>query len=116
MKKGEKKKNLELWEEELSEERTLLSNERTLLSYIRTSFAIVVAGIAIIGFFKNGFVNFLGFVVLFVGIFVLVLGVIYYFIRKRDIEKERQSSKIFSFLATFMTFVFPIFSSNPAAS
>jgi putative membrane protein len=74
-------------EEELSEERTLLSNERTLLSYIRTSFAVIVAGIAILGFFREGTANVLGFIVLFIGVLFLVFGIIYYFIRKKNILK-----------------------------
>ncbi len=81
-----KKKKVDL-EGELSEERTLLSNERTFLSYIRTAFAVIIAGIAIIGFFREGFLNILGFLVLFVGILFLFLGITYYFIRKKKIER-----------------------------
>lgn len=79
---------MEELEEELSEERTLLSNERTLLSYIRTAFAVIVAGIAIIGFFKEGIANTLGFFVLGLGIIFLVIGVIYYFYRKKKFRKK----------------------------
>lgn len=74
-------------EKELSEERTLLSNERTLLSYIRTSFAIIVAGIAILGFFREGVANILGFAVLFAGVILLVFGIVYYLTRKKKILK-----------------------------
>jgi putative membrane protein len=73
------------YEKELSEDRTVLSNERTLLSYIRTAFAVIVAGIAILGFFKGGVTNTIGFIVLFGGIAFLILGLIYYFIRKRKL-------------------------------
>jgi len=65
-----------------------MSIERTLLSYIRTAFAIIVAGIAVIGFFREGFVNTIGFIVLFVGIGFLIVGIIYYFVRKKKIEEE----------------------------
>lgn len=85
MKKRKSKADLE---QEFSEERTLLSNERTLLSYIRTAFAVIVAGIAIIGFFREGSVNIVGFVVLFFGILLLIIGLIYYFIRKKQIIHE----------------------------
>ncbi len=80
-------KKAKLLEEELSEERTLLSNERTFLSYIRTAFAIIVAGIAIIGFFREGMVKTLGFMVLLAGILFLIFGIIYYFVRKDKIKK-----------------------------
>jgi len=76
-------------EEELSEERTLLSNERTFLAYIRTAFTILIAGIAIINLFNLGILNFVGFALLVAGAFFLVLGLIYYIIRKRKIREGK---------------------------
>jgi putative membrane protein len=90
-----KKKRHGVLEEELSEERTLLSNERTLLSYVRTAFAVIVAGIALLGFFREGTANILGFVVLFVGILFLIFGIIYYFNRKKKIIKGELELSLF---------------------
>lgn len=86
--KTKKRRNKKVeFEEKLSEERTLLSNERTFLSYIRTAFAVIVAGIAMIGLFKQGTFSIIGMVLVFAGVVLSVLGIVYYFVRKSKIKK-----------------------------
>lgn len=70
--------------DKLEKERTLLSNERTMLAYIRTSLAFFAFGIVAIKFFKDVlWVDYLGISSIVFGVVFLLVGVIYYPLKKR---------------------------------
>ncbi|MCC2631117.1 MAG: hypothetical protein K0S38_926 [Candidatus Paceibacter sp.] len=60
-----------------------LSNERTFLSYIRTASAVLVLAVAMLRFFEDKTVIYLGFAVLALGLAVFALGV-YRFFQERN--------------------------------
>lgn len=71
----------------LAQERTILANERNTLAYIRTGFSAFVLGISSIKLFGNDrFLIYAGWIAVAVGIMCIILGLIYYPIRKKRIE------------------------------
>jgi uncharacterized membrane protein YidH (DUF202 family) len=74
--------------EEFQEEQVLLSNERTLLSYVRTSLTALVFGFALLQFaaYNSSFTTW-GTVAIAAGICILIVGTIYYEIRKKKIKE-----------------------------
>ncbi len=70
----------------LAQERTILANERNTLAYVRTGFSSFVLGIALIKLFEEHIKYvYAGYFSLFVGIILILLGLIYYPLRKRRI-------------------------------
>ena len=70
----------------LAQERTILANERNTLAYIRTGFGSFVLGIALIRFFDESLrYVYAGYFALIVGIILILLGLIYYPLRKKKI-------------------------------
>ena len=70
----------------LAQERTILANERNTLAYIRTGFSSFVLGIAVIKLFENdGFLLYAGWIAVVMGILFIILGLVYYPIRKKKI-------------------------------
>ena len=71
----------------LAQERTVLANERNTLAYIRTGFSSFVLGIATIKLFENeGFLLYVGWIAVVIGILFIILGIVYYPIRKKRIK------------------------------
>jgi uncharacterized membrane protein YidH (DUF202 family) len=71
----------------LAQERTVLANERNTLAYVRTGFSAFVLGIAAIKLFeREGFLLYAGWIAVVIGILFIILGVVYYPIRKKRIK------------------------------
>jgi putative membrane protein len=62
------------------------SNERTFLSYIRTSTSVLVLAVALMRFFDNKAVIFLGWFTLAIGIVILAVGLKRYMAEKNRIR------------------------------
>ena len=72
--------------DKLAIERTLLANERTMLAHIRTALAAFILAIAILKLFGNLKYSFLLGVLTFAfGFLLILISIIYYYIRKRNI-------------------------------
>jgi len=69
----------------LAQERTILAYERNSLAYIRTGFSAFVLGIASIKLFENN-TFYLGWIAIAIGILFVILGIVYYPIRKNKIK------------------------------
>ncbi|MDP2628784.1 MAG: DUF202 domain-containing protein [Nanoarchaeota archaeon] len=70
----------------LAQERTILAIERNTLAYIRTGFSSFVLGIALIKLFEEHIKYvYAGYTSLFIGIILILLGFIYYPLRKKKI-------------------------------
>lgn len=70
----------------LAQERTLLANERNTLAYIRTGFSSFVLGIALIKLFESDIKYvYAGYGVTALGVALIVLGLVYYPLRKKKI-------------------------------
>jgi len=71
----------------LAQERTILANKRNTLAYIRTGFSSFILGIALIKLFEeNIFFVYGGWASLLIGALFIILGLVYYPIRKRRIK------------------------------
>ncbi len=71
----------------LAQERTILANERNTLAYVRTGFSAFVLGIATIKLFESdGFFLYAGWATVVIGVLFVILGLVYYPIRKRKIK------------------------------
>lgn len=66
-------------------ERTLLANERTLLSYMRTAFAMALFGFAFIELSEKSISQNAGFVFVFFGIVLLIVGFVIFLFRRKTI-------------------------------
>jgi len=70
----------------LAQERTLLANERNSLAYIRTGFASFALGAGLIKFFEEEIIYlYSGYSAILIGIAFILLGIIYYPLRKKKI-------------------------------
>lgn len=70
----------------LAQERTILASERNTLAYVRTGFAAFALGIALIKLFEEHIKYiYAGYTALSIGIFLILLGIIYYPLRKKKI-------------------------------
>jgi len=70
----------------LAQERTILANERNTLAYVRTGFGSFALGIALIKLFEEH-VNYVyaGYFAIILGIALILLGIVYYPLRKKKI-------------------------------
>lgn len=72
----------------LAQERTILANERTTLAYIRTGFGAFALGIALIKLFEENIKYvYAGYGAAILGITLILIGIIYYPLRKKKILK-----------------------------
>ncbi len=72
--------------DKLAIERTLLSNERTMLAHIRTALAAFLLAIAILKLFGDfRYSILLGFLTFAFGFLLIIISIIYYYIRKKKI-------------------------------
>lgn len=70
----------------LAQERTILANERNTLAYVRTGFGAFALGLALIKLFEEHIKYVIaGYGAATLGIFLILLGIIYYPIRKKKI-------------------------------
>ncbi|PIN93989.1 hypothetical protein COU54_00750 [Candidatus Pacearchaeota archaeon CG10_big_fil_rev_8_21_14_0_10_31_24] len=70
----------------LAQERTILANERTTLAYVRTGFGAFVLGIALIKLFEEHIKYvYAGYGAAALGVVLIILGVVYYPLRKKKI-------------------------------
>ena len=70
----------------LAQERTILANERNTLAYIRTGFGSFAVGIALIKLFEEHIKYvYAGYFAAILGIILIILGIVYYPLRKRRI-------------------------------
>jgi len=79
------KKNL-IIRDHLAVNRTALANERTFLAYVRTSIALAAGGFGLIKFIKDLTYNFLGWILVGLGIIVLIIGIIRFIKIKKSIR------------------------------
>ena len=72
----------------LAQERTILANERNTLAYIRTGFGSFALGLALIKLFdENIKYVYAGYGAAILGVILIILGLVYYPLRKRKILK-----------------------------
>ena len=72
--------------DKLAIERTLLANERTMLAHIRTAFAAFILAIAILKLFSDfEYSILLGALTFAFGFLMILISIIYYYIRKKKI-------------------------------
>ena len=70
----------------LAQERTNLANERNSLAYVRTGFSSFVLGIALIKLFEEHIrYVYAGYSALIIGLILIILGIVFYPLRKRKI-------------------------------
>jgi uncharacterized membrane protein YidH (DUF202 family) len=70
----------------LAQERTILANERNTLAYARTGFASFALGIALIKLFEENIKYvYAGYSALSIGVILILVGAIYYPLRKKKI-------------------------------
>ena len=70
----------------LAQERTILANERNTLAYIRTGFGSFALGLALIKLFEEHIKYvYAGYVAATLGIILIILGIVYYPLRKKRI-------------------------------
>jgi len=70
----------------LAQERTILANERNTLAYVRTGFGAFVLGIALIKLFEEHIKYvYAGYGAAALGVVLIILGVVYYPLRKKKI-------------------------------
>lgn len=72
----------------LSKERTIWSNERTTLSFIRTGLSSFLLGVGMIKLFSDDFTNLGGVLMLGIGFFFIITGLILYPTRKKFILRS----------------------------
>jgi uncharacterized membrane protein YidH (DUF202 family) len=72
----------------LAQERTILANERNTLAYVRTGFGSFALGIALIKLFEEHMKYvYAGYGAATLGIILIILGIVYYPLRKKRILK-----------------------------
>lgn len=76
----------------LALDRTRLANQRTLLSFFRTGLTLVVTALAIFELKEKDWYLFWGKVALVVGIIIIIIGFINFFIIKRRIDQSYKST------------------------
>lgn len=75
------------YRDSLAVERTLMANERTTLAYIRTGLSAFLLGFGLIKLFEGTpFVVYLGYGALTIGLLFLLLGTLWYPVRKKKIK------------------------------
>lgn len=70
----------------LAIDRTKLANERTFLSYLRTSFYLILAGISFLQLKEFHDIQWIGYVLFFLSIILLPLGIYKYIKRNNDLK------------------------------
>ena len=88
MKNGNYLKRRLISHKKLAQERTILANERNTLAYVRTGFGSFALGIALIKLFEEHIKYvYAGYGAATLGIILIILGIVYYPLRKKRILK-----------------------------
>ncbi len=78
--------------DELAIDRTLLANERTVIAYLRGAVTLVIAGMTFMHFIENGFLRYIGLIIIPLGIVVGIFGTLRYNkLNKRLIAIRKQN-------------------------
>ncbi|HYC79773.1 MAG TPA: DUF202 domain-containing protein [Candidatus Binatia bacterium] len=75
-------------DEKLEKLQAHYSNERTLLSYTRTAASVLVLAVALLRFFDNRNVIYLGWLCLGIGLVIQGVGVVRYFQERKRINSN----------------------------
>ncbi|WP_161484725.1 MULTISPECIES: DUF202 domain-containing protein [unclassified Kosmotoga] len=76
--------------------RSKLANERTLLAYVRTGFMFFVSGLSLIKLFPTETIwVFLGYSLIPMSVFTIILGIIRFRQTERDITKSYKMKKVY---------------------
>lgn len=73
--------------DKLAQERTLLANERTMLAYQRTSISLFLLAVALVQFTNDPLLERLGILVFFLGVGLIVFGLVHFQTRQRRIRR-----------------------------
>jgi putative membrane protein len=84
------KANIEI-RDNLAIERTQFANERTFLAYIRTAMGLVLAGFSLMPFFHDKVFVWVGVVFIPAGIFVSIIGLKKFLVKRQHIMHRRAS-------------------------
>jgi putative membrane protein len=84
-----KKKGHVILRDHLAAHRTALANDRTFLAYIRTALTFSVVGVTFIKFFKNILIEIIGWIMIPVGFYIFIKGLIR-FNKIRQVIKEEE--------------------------
>jgi uncharacterized membrane protein YidH (DUF202 family) len=88
MKNGLELKKRLISHKKLAQERTILANERNSLAYVRTGFGAFALGLALIKLFEEHIKYvYAGYGAATLGMVLIILGIVYYPLRKRKILK-----------------------------
>jgi len=74
-----------------AENRTVLANERTFLAYMRTALAFFAAGLSLIHFFHSAPVIVVGWVLLPIGAYTLLKGMLSFRGMERKMREEERT-------------------------
>ena len=72
--------------DQLAVDRTVLANERTFLAYVRTALGFFVAGVFAIKFFDSILIEVIGWILIFLGLTTMMIGLKKYRKVKRQID------------------------------
>ena len=70
----------------LAVERTLLANERTLLAYVRTAFSLLLLALALVKFFEDPLLVYLGGALFAGGFLICLFGVYSFYATRRKVK------------------------------
>lgn len=80
----------------LAAHRTDLANDRTFLAYMRTALTFSVVGVTFIKFFKNIIIEIIGWILIPIGIYIFVKGLLRFKKIKRVIKDEETNPPKYS--------------------
>lgn len=89
-KSHEKNKRHLFLRDHLAAQRTTLANERTFLAYIRTALTLFVAGVSFIKFFGSIIIEVLGWILIPIGVFIFIKGIISFRRMNKRIQEEEK--------------------------
>lgn len=69
----------------LAMDRTILANERTVLAWLRTSMSMVLGGVSFIEFLDVRALYYVGWVLIYSGLFIFVFGAVRYGVLKKQL-------------------------------
>ncbi len=76
----------------LAMDRTILANERTVLAWLRTSMSMVLGGVSFIEFLDVRALYYVGWVLIYSGLFIFVFGVVRYVILRKQLYSMKHHS------------------------
>ncbi len=85
------KRELVILRDHLAAHRTDLANDRTFLAYIRTALTFAVVGVTFIKFFGNIIIEIIGWILIPVGTYIFIKGLIRFKKTNRVIKEEERN-------------------------